>query len=664
MTGKLIMNIIKIGGNKLDDKTFIKSIAATIKKDNNPIAIIHGGGSDITKLQQALDIEPQYVEGLRITDQESIKVAEMILSGTVNKQLVNNLISNGIDALGISGIDRKLFQCQQKYHPNIDLGLIGEIHKVRIEVIYDLVEKGITPVISPISLGADGKHYNVNADEAAASLAIALKADKLYFVSDVPGIMNNKKLLPQIDSSLANKLIDQEVIQSGMVPKVKSAIKAVNDGVKAVIITNTTSMSNNTGTKIISDQNTNEDKTKESLELDIVLTESQLLVPTYSRPMPVFTHGKGVYLSDDQDNKYLDFTAGIAVNALGYADKEWVNAVSSQANTLVHISNLYHSKQHVELAMRLVDNSFAERVFFCNSGTEANEAAIKFSRKYARVKFGKDDKTKIVAFKRGFHGRTLGSLSATSNSKYREPFEPLIPHVKFAHFNDIDSTAAAIKNDTCAVIIEPIQGEGGIHVATKDFLDKLRELCYQHNALLIFDEVQCGLARSGYLWAYQKNNVNPDIMTLAKPLAGGLPIGATLVTEEIASTIQPGDHGSTFAAGPLVSKAAQIIFDRVSEPNFIEHVDSIGNYLLRKLKKIDSNKIIEIRGSGLLIGIEFTYEVEPIIKEASKRGLLIISAGKNVIRLCPPLIINQQHVDKAIDIINESINIVEKQLVS
>ncbi|RMG93044.1 MAG: aspartate aminotransferase family protein, partial [Chloroflexi bacterium] len=300
---------------------------------------------------------------------------------------------------------------------------------------------------------------------------------------------------------------------------------------------------------------------------ELIQAESDYLVSTYIRPPVVFTHGQGAYLYDSEGKVYLDFSSGIAVTALGHSDPEWVTAVTQQAATLTHVSNLYHTPPQIELAERLIRHSFADKLFYSNSGTEANEAALKFARKWATHHFG-PQKTRFVAFTGGFHGRTFGSLSVTYKEKYRLPFAPLLPDVTFAEFNNLDSAAKAIDHQTCAVIVEPVQGEGGIRPATAEFLHGLKQLCQQHNALLIFDEVQCGLGRTGYLWAHEAYDVTPDIMTLAKPLAGGLPIGVALMTQAVADVVQPGDHGSTFAGGPLVCRAAQVVFDRINQPTF------------------------------------------------------------------------------------------------
>lgn len=391
---------------------------------------------------------------------------------------------------------------------------------------------------------------------------------------------------------------------------------------------------------------------------EVIQAESEYVLQTYVRPDVVFSHGKGPYLYDVEGKEYLDFASGIAVTSLGHADAEWVSAVSDQASILAHVSNLYHTAPHAQLAQRLVQHSFADRVFFCNSGSEANEAALKFARKWARTRVG-PEKTNVVAFSNGFHGRTVGALSVTYKEKYRQPFAPLVPGVAFASFNDVEAAGRAINDQTCAVIVEPLQGEGGVNPATPEFLQALRRLCDQHQAILIFDEVQCGLGRTGTLWAHEAYGVTPDIMTLAKPLAGGLPIGATLMTQAIADVIKPGDHGSTFAAGPLVCRAAQVVFDRISRPDLLEQVRQNGDYLRHRLQTLESDQIVEVRGAGLLVGVELKSAVAPLVAAARDQGLIVISAGENVLRLAPPLIIGREEIEQAVQVIESCLTDLE-----
>jgi acetylornithine/N-succinyldiaminopimelate aminotransferase len=388
----------------------------------------------------------------------------------------------------------------------------------------------------------------------------------------------------------------------------------------------------------------------------IIQGEAETIVQTYTRPPFVLVGGEGVTLYDSDGNPYTDWVAGIAVNALGYNAPEINAAIQAQLNTgMLHVSNLYHTAPHVALAQALTAHSFADRAFFCNSGTEANEAALKFARKWATSKT--TGKNEIITFSGGFHGRTMGALAMTPREKYQAPFAPMMPGVRVATFNDLDSVAALISQQTAAVIVEPIQGEGGVNVADTAFLQGLRQLCDDHDALLIFDEVQCGVGRTGDLWAHQHSGITPDIMTLAKPLAGGLPIGAVLCTEHAAAAMQPGDHGSTFAGGPVVTAAALAVLERVNTPEFLSDVRAIGAYLLEKLQSLDNPHIIEVRGRGLMVACAFDMPVNAIIQAGYAHGLLLVNAGANVLRFVPPLIVTQSHVD---DLIDKLTHILEK----
>ncbi len=369
------------------------------------------------------------------------------------------------------------------------------------------------------------------------------------------------------------------------------------------------------------------------------------IVKTYKRAPMVLSHGRGVQTWDTEGREYLDFAAGIAVNALGHADAGMVAVLAEQAAKLTHTSNLYYSLPQIALAEKLTAHSFADRVFFTNSGTEANEAAIKFARKYARAAHNAADKTQIVCFDHAFHGRTMGSLSLTPKEAYQAPFRPLMPDVLVLPFND-SAALEQITARTCAVFIEPIQGEGGIHAATPDFLQALRARCDQVGALLVFDEVQCGLGRTGDLWAHTASGITPDMMTLAKPLAGGLPIGALLATEPVAAALNYGDHGSTFAGSPLITAVANYVFDRISAPHFLAHVKAVGSYLKERLEEINSPKIKEVRGRGLMLGVEFTGDLAgSVVEQGYAHGLLLVGSGMHVLRVIPPLIVSERECD-------------------
>ncbi|KAM1032249.1 hypothetical protein ACFX2C_035936 [Malus domestica] len=399
---------------------------------------------------------------------------------------------------------------------------------------------------------------------------------------------------------------------------------------------------------------------------EVMEMEAKVLLQTYARTPVVLTSGKGCKLYDTEGREYLDLSSGIAVNALGHGDEDWLKAVVDQAGTLTHVSNLYYSIPQVELAKRLVGASFADRVFFTNSGTEANEAAIKFARKFQRHAHSdaKEPATSFISFTNSFHGRTMGALALTSKEHYRSPFEPVMPGVTFVEYGNIQATKELIQpGKTAAVFVEPIQGEGGIYSASKEFLQFLRTACDDAGALLVFDEIQCGLGRTGHLWAHEAYGVFPDIMTLAKPLAGGLPIGAALMTERVASAIAFGDHGSTFAGAPLICSAALAVFEKISDHNFLNSVSKKGLYFKNILKqKLGGNPHVrEIRGLGLIIGIELDVSASPILDACRNSGLLILTAGKgNVLRLVPPLIITEQELDVAADILSQALPVLDE----
>ena len=376
-----------------------------------------------------------------------------------------------------------------------------------------------------------------------------------------------------------------------------------------------------------------------SITAEVIQKDQQFSVPVAGRPDFVLARGEGVTVFDADGKAYTDWVAGIAVNALGYGDKELQQVVADQMKTgLIHTSGLYHTQAMVELAELLCANSFADKAYFCNSGAEANEAALKFSRKLAYVNERKN-KTKFVSFTKAFHGRTMGALAITPTEKYQTPFKPMVPGAVVGEFNSIESAKEVIDADTVAVIVEPIQGEGGINLASAEFFQALRQLCVEQGAMLIFDEIQCGLGRTGDLWAHSFSGVTPDIMTLAKPLAGGLPLGAILTTDEVASAMQPGDHGSTFSGGAVVMRAGEMVVKRILSPGFMEHVTEVGDYLLERLAELNSPHITDVRGRGLMAAIELNIAPAGIVQQGYEHGLLLVNSGPNAIRFIPPLIV-------------------------
>ena len=375
------------------------------------------------------------------------------------------------------------------------------------------------------------------------------------------------------------------------------------------------------------------------------------LMPTYKRASVEFVGGEGVHLIDRDGRRYLDFVSGIAVNALGYGDEGLRAALHAAADGLIHTSNLYHTAPGEELARLLVQKSFASKVFFCNSGAEANEGAFKFARKWARERG--EAKHQIVSLRGAFHGRLFASLAATDRPSYRHPFRPLAGGVSICE-RDIEDLSIVLSADTtAAVIVEPVQGEGGVRVLDPSFLAELRALCTEREIALIFDEIQCGLGRTGTLFAYEHSGVEPDILTLAKPIAGGLPMGAILPTDEISADIKPGDHGTTFGGGPFVASVALHVVNRLSDPAMLSHVAHTGMWMGHQLNQIArrSGRIREVRGAGFIWGIDVMGTAAHVVSEALDSGLLLCSAGEYTVRLLPPLVATRDDLARGLEIL-------------
>jgi predicted acetylornithine/succinylornithine family transaminase len=380
--------------------------------------------------------------------------------------------------------------------------------------------------------------------------------------------------------------------------------------------------------------------------------ERKHLIQTYARFPLVIERGKGCWVWDTKGTKYLDFVAGLGVNALGHGHPRILKAMREQAARVIHVSNLYYHPYQGPLAAALAKVTGLDRVFFCNSGTEAVEGAIKLARARA-IKMGKE-KFEVVALDNSFHGRTIGALSATGQAKYRQDFEPLVPGFRFVRFNDVADLAASISDRTCAVLVEPVQGEGGIFELSREFLHAARELTRRHNALLICDEIQCGLGRTGWYLASQAYGVKPDLVLLAKPLAGGLPLGAFLATEEVAPFLAAGMHGSTFGGGPLVCRVALEFLAVLKDEKVLANVRRVGQYFYKRLLALKKKHplIREARGKGLMLAIDLDRPSRPFVEQALERGLIINSTHDTVVRFLPPLIVGTREVDRACDILD------------
>ncbi|MCI8805873.1 MAG: aspartate aminotransferase family protein [Clostridiales bacterium] len=376
---------------------------------------------------------------------------------------------------------------------------------------------------------------------------------------------------------------------------------------------------------------------------------SETVMNTYNRFPIVLEKGDGMYVYDDNGKKYLDFVAGIAVNSLGHNHKKLTETIADQAKTLIHCSNLYYTKPQISLASKLVKNSDFDKVFFCNSGAEAIEAALKVSRKYG----SKTNRYEIITMKNSFHGRTFGAVTATGQPHYQEGLGELLPGIKYAEFNNFESLTKVLTDKTCAVLLEPLQGEGGIHPAEKEYLEKIRKLCDENDIMLIFDEVQCGVGRLGTLFAYQTFKVKPDAVCTAKGIAGGVPMGLMAATDKLAESFKPGDHASTFGGNPLAAAAGNVVVDELLG-GLLENVRKNSSYLTEKLNFLKAKYpiITDVRGIGYMQGIELSITVSDIIKRTIENGLLLVNAGKNVIRFVPSLIAEKEHIDEGINILD------------
>ncbi|MDU7241380.1 aspartate aminotransferase family protein [Clostridium sp.] len=379
------------------------------------------------------------------------------------------------------------------------------------------------------------------------------------------------------------------------------------------------------------------------------------LMPTYSYLPVNLVRGNGCILYDNNDNEYIDFTSGIGVNSLGYCNPEWTTAISDAACTLQHISNIFLNENTLKLADKITNLSGMSKVFFCNSGAEANEGAIKLARKYSFDKYGAN-RNKILTLRQSFHGRTLATLTATGQDKFHNYFFPFPDGFDYFKANDIDDFTDKLSNDVCAVMMEAIQGEGGVYPLNSEFVKEVYKTCKERDIILIFDEVQCGIGRTGKLFGYQHFDINPDIVTMAKGLGAGLPIGGFLCNENLSNVFKPGDHGTTFGGNPVSCSGALVVLDTICTNSKLNEITENGKYLISLLKNINSNLIKEVRGKGLMVGLELKIPSSEIQQKALEKGLLLLTAGPNVVRLLPPLIISKEEIKKGIDIINEIIS--------
>jgi acetylglutamate kinase len=654
--------VVKVGGRLCEERVAREKLARACAGVAAPLVLVHGGGSQVSRLQASLGLEAHFVDGRRVTTHDDLLAVEMSLSGSTNQALVRALAAAGLRAVGLSGCDGGLVRCELV--PG--LGRVGKPTRVEPEIIEALIATGFIPVISPVSFGPDGEAVNVNADEVACALAVALGAERLLLLSDVSGVHVQGEFRTEVAGDEVEGLVASGQITNGMIPKLQAAAGAAASGVGEVRIAgfdgDSCPLADIVGTRIRSRTNgarlRAEDEPSRQPDGNRPIDESQVLAGVFHYPRLMLVRGEGSWVWDVDGRRYLDFTAGLGVAALGHGRRDLAAVVGEEFAKLGNGSNLYANLPALELAQRLRDSSFAARIWFANSGTEAIEAALKFSRLQGRA-IGGIGKTAVLAFKGGFHGRTMGALAATHDPHYRKPFAPLVPGMRFARFNDLESARRVMDDRVCAVLAEPVQGEGGVVPAEPEFLRGLRALCDEHQAVLVFDEVQCGLGRLGHLHAYQAFGVVPDLVTLAKPLAGGLPLGAVLIGEQVAEHLRPGQHGSTFSGGPAVCAVGLRVLEAIAEPAFLARVQALGRRLRSSLDTIaaDSSLFRAARGRGLMQALVVAeprrHPPADIVQSAREQGLLVTRAGRDAVRLLPPLNSNEEEMDEAIEILNK-----------
>lgn len=646
-TGKTV--VIKYGGNAMTDETLKQQVMEDIVLlwlIGVKIVLVHGGGPEISELMGKLGKKAEFVDGLRVTDKETVDIVQMVLAGKVNKTLVNLLEMKGGKAIGLSGMDGKLIEATVKSEK---LGYVGEITKVHIAPIVDILEKGYIPVISTLGCDSDGNTYNINGDTAAAHIAGELGAERLIMMTDIAGILRDKDdpstLIPEISISEAEELYSEGIISDGMIPKVNCCVEALSRGVKNVII-----MDGRIPHAILMELLTNEGAGTmftDKRDLTIREKDEKYVAGTYARFPVVLSHGKGSLVWDETGKEYVDMGSGIGVTSFGFADDRWQAAVSDQAAKLQHASNLYYTEPCARLAEKLCERTGMGKVFFSNSGAEANECAIKVARKYAAETKGPEYST-IVTLKNSFHGRTLTTLAATGQDHYHELYQPLTPgFVSVDPYNIYELEAAGASHKLAAILIECVQGEGGVVDLKKSFINEIAEYAQSHNVLLIVDEVQTGNGRTGKLYSYMHYGIKPDIVTTAKGLAGGLPLGATLMSEKVMDVLGHGDHGSTFGGNPVCCAAALSILDRIDD-ELLGEVEAKSQYLFDTFK--DAKGIKEVTGLGLMVGIKPEKPAAEVVAACRERGVLCLMA-KDKVRLLPALNIPIGELKRAAEVI-------------
>ncbi len=652
--------VVKYGGHAMTDpasrEAFVADLAQVVQ-GGTAVVLVHGGGPQIDAMLARLGISSTFERGLRVTTPEVLDVVQMVLLGSVQPDLVARLAAAGVPAVGVSGANGRLIQSRPL---DPALGLVGDTPQVDAAALQALLSAGYLPVVSSLAanldLAAGGTQdvglLNVNADMVAGAIAAALGARALVVMTNVAGIYANwpdeSSLLSQVSLDELTELLPR--LQDGMIPKLAGCLHALNAGVPQAYVVDgrpagalgTCLAGAGAGTQINAAPRAAADGAPFDGQVPWPQQWSAVMMHNYATPPIRLVRGAGLRVWDADGREYLDMLAGIAVNALGHAHPRLVNAVRAQMSQLGHVSNLAASDPAMALAERLLQlqdphGQRQGRVFFCNSGAEANEAAFKIARLTGRPN--------VIVAEGGFHGRTIGALSWTAQPAKQDPFRPLPGEVTVVPFGDIAAMAAAVDERTAAIVLEPIQGEGGVIVPPDGYLLQVQELARACGALFILDEVQTGIGRTGWWFAHQRDELAPDVVTLAKGLGGGLPIGACMALGDAADLLTPGSHGSTFGGNPVCAAAALAVLNVLEQDGLVEQARQIGEHLTAALLPPGQRLVADVRGRGLLLAAVLAERNAGLVEaEARGNGVLVNAVAPDAIRLAPPLIITERDV--------------------
>ena len=655
--------VIKLGGDIVKGE-FPQNLLKDIKelRISNHLILVHGGGDVVTDIATKLGKEQKFVvspDGIRsrYTDRETMDIFTMVMCGKIAKKLVEILARNGIQAVSLSGLDggvlrasrkRKLLTIDERGRKVIiDGGYTGRMESGGGPVIEALLERGIVPIISPVAMGEEAEPLNVDSDRAAAYVAIGSRADAVVFLTDVNGLQLDGRVVESLTVEEARTALPE--IGFGMQKKYPGRDRGDggrsqrgNRGVRPGRVA--------TGSRHVSRRLHGDTL---MTMIDVMAVEDEHGPQTYQKFPLIIVRGSGAELWDDKGNKYIDCMGGYGVAIAGHCNPDVVAAVKAQAEKLITCHGSLYNDARAEFLEKLVTHApeGLDAAFLSNSGAEANEVAIKLAKKFTGKKM-------MIAMKGAFHGKTAGALSATWNKKYKEPFEPLLQTFKHVEFGNLQELEAAIDGDTAAVMLEPIQGEGGVIMPPEGYLKGVREICDRKGILLIADEIQTGLGRTGKLWACDNWGVIPDIVTSAKGLAGGVPIGATIARKEILHSLKKGEQTSTFGGNPLACAAGSALLDYVSKHDLPGQAVTKGRYFKDKLNALLANHRIgrEVRGMGLMLAIEMRVDIHDILMASIAERVLFTYSGRTVVRLLPPLVITEAQIDESVAALHKVIS--------